>query len=96
VIAIAPEEVEWEVVASVESEFEIAKGKRTQKEEYVGPRGSFLERISTLLGGYLGVSRVMATPCRAFESHGDNLRNLGTETLSFSPTSLTNDFVPLE
>jgi hypothetical protein len=38
----------------------------------------------------------MATPGRAFESHGDNLRNLGTETLSFSPTSLTNDFVPLE
>jgi hypothetical protein len=37
-IAIAQEEVEREVVVSVESEFEKAKGKRTQKEEYVEPR----------------------------------------------------------
>jgi hypothetical protein len=32
-IAIAKEEVEGEIVPSVESEFEKAKGKHTQKEE---------------------------------------------------------------
>lgn len=40
IIGITAEEVEGEVVPSVESEFEKAKAKRTQKEEYVAPRES--------------------------------------------------------
>jgi hypothetical protein len=39
-IAIAEEEIEGKVVTSVESEFEKAKAKHTQKEEYVAPRES--------------------------------------------------------
>ncbi len=59
-IAIAPEEVEGEVVPSVESEFEKAKGKRTQKEEHVGPRESFSKGFRPYWTAHLGVSRVIA------------------------------------
>jgi hypothetical protein len=59
-IAIAQEEVEGEIVVSVESEFEEAKGKRTQKEEYVGPRESFSKGLRPYWVAHLGVSRVIA------------------------------------
>jgi hypothetical protein len=59
-IAIAPEEVEGEIVPSVESEFEKAKGKRTQKEEYVGPLESFSKGFRPYWAAHLGVSRLIA------------------------------------
>jgi len=61
-IAIAQEEVEREVVVSVESEFEKAKGKRTQKEEYVEPREPFSKGFRPYWEAHFGVSRVIA-PC---------------------------------
>lgn len=59
-IAIAVEEVEGEVVPSVESEFEKANGKHTQKEEHVGPRESFSKRFRPCWSAYFGVCRVIA------------------------------------
>jgi hypothetical protein len=58
-IAIAGEEVERKV-AGVESQFEEAKGKRTQKEEYVGMRESFSKGFRPRWAAYFGVSRVIA------------------------------------
>lgn len=59
-VAIAQEEVEGEIVVSVESEFEEAKGKRTQKEEDVGPRESLSKGFRPCWSAYFGVSRVIA------------------------------------
>ena len=74
-IAIAPKEV-------VESEFEKAKGKRTKKEEYVGPRKPFSKGSRPCWAAHLGVTRVIAPVAEHLRVEAENIRNLGTEILS--------------
>ena len=86
-IPIVPEEVEREVVPSIESEFETAKGQQPQKEEYIGPCGSFSRDFALLVGLLRRISR-HSTLRRAFESRAEQHPQSGHRDIEHSQVSV--------